>query len=227
MVNDDVRLTGVGRSGTTFISLILKEIDSFEKDSCRTTDNIYFFSDWTDHGVKSGNVIITYRDFRDILVSRWKLIYFSLQDQYDEYLNQKMTKDQIDRELEIMRRQMDAIDTTVKMPGNNILLLQYEKFYCNFDYIFKKLSKYLDYNFSDTLKKRIIDNCSIESNIIKMKKQINFSKWSGEDHIHGHHISYEKGRSVWETYIPKELHNYATEQLKDDLMKWNYYRTLL
>jgi len=60
-----------------------------------------------------------------------------------------------------------------------------------------------------------------DTNLKKIAKLTNFDSCDG-DHFHGDHISPDRGKSIWEKYIPAEFHNYITEELSDDLKKWGY-----
>lgn len=89
---------------------------------------------------------------------------------------------------------------------SNALIMKYENFYQDWDYIFSKIEGFLQIKISDNLKKECIDNFSIEQVEKKSKALGSFSNYDKNDFIHGKHISEYKGKvGHGEEYLPAEL----------------------
>ena len=74
----NLALTGVGRSGTTWLVQVFKHLHS---------KGLINFIEGNFHGYHpssyGGHVVIPIRDLRDVLVSRWRVV-LSLEDRYAE-----------------------------------------------------------------------------------------------------------------------------------------------
>lgn len=209
----DVR--GVGRSGTTLIHQVLSLIDP---------ENLSSQSKVHSNDLRSKEVIICVRDFRDILVSRWRVQTLSRQHRHAEFNNRQMTKKEIDTILfnGHMRKQMENMDEIRKV-APKLLILHYEKFLENFVWLFDELESFLGMKINN--RDEIINECNIDANLKRIVNFTNFKIIETTHQFHGHHISPQKGRSVWRDKIPNELHTYITDQLKADLIKWGYYNS--
>jgi len=206
----DVDIRGVGRSGTTVMTQIVDMINGIN-----TTNRGKVHS----NKVNSSHVIITVRDFRDIVVSRWRTD-LSHNNRHHIYNMRKMVKEEIDEILfpeGSMRSQMKDINS---IKSEHLLILHYERFFRDFAWLFKQLESFLDIYIGN--RSEIIRTCNIDANLEITKTQKHFGDFDQKTHYHGDHISPQKGRSVWREKIPAELHGYITEQLKDNLEKWEY-----
>jgi len=80
--------------------------------------------------------------------------------------------------------------------GFNVLVLKYESFVNDFDYLFNEIEKYFDIEIFNEDKINIIECFSKESVISHIKKYHHFGKWDTETGFHGKHINLEKNEDV-------------------------------
>ena len=82
-----------------------------------------------------------------------------------------------------------------KLDNNNCLILYYEKFDENYNYIFETLENKLEIKISDENKQEILSNFSIDSVIKFTSKYLSFNKFDRKTQLHGNHISNYKGKT--------------------------------
>lgn len=206
MIKDliSIRLTGVGRSGTTYLKQILTYLNNIELQFALNSHHDYVEK-------SNGYILIPCRDLRDIMVSRWRII-LSEENRYNEVEERLMTKEEIDRELEdnsTMIHQFRGIISTINNWGENAILLDYHKFLNNPKYILSKISnivgKDLEYYVEE------LEEFSFSKNKKISEKYNNFLTWGGVG-IHGHHC-YKGEVGGWKKYIPNEYHDYVYNKL--------------
>lgn len=193
MKNVDIIQFGIYRSGSTLIYQYLK----------------YLFPDkkvLKVHQFVNGNVptVITVRDYKDCIVSLWRA------EKGIKIGKDYMTKEDID-----LYSQKFCIFPLIiekyEFAKDKVLILNYENFFNNFDYLHDKIEKYFNIKISNEKRKILEKLCSIETNKKRQKRFDTFEKY-GKHGIHGNHI--HTGKSIWKDVVPKELHNYFIEKCK-------------
>lgn len=208
---------GVGRTGTTLILMILNRV--FEDIEIRYSHhhipNIEKYKD-------TWYVVGTMRDWRDVLVSRWRIL-LSIKDRYSEIDKRTMSHDEVKFQLDKHGTMMGQLYNMNKMAKsyNNMLWLKYEDFYTNYEHIFWKLETYFGIKISPEKRKIIIEETNIEQNKKRSSKFANFDEYDLDTHIHGHHI-YKGESEGWKKMIREDDWDYVNDRLYSFLTKWGY-----
>lgn len=206
---DVPRLYGLPRSGGTFIYNIL----NYLFNGCIQSQSHHY-------NLIDSKTIATYRDFRDCAVSWWR-VEMGRFDEVDKM--KKASFNDVEKYLDLTKRSISSHLNKYKKkyPPHQILYMQYEKFYNNFDYIFEKFENFLELKISE--KDRIIvkREFNLKSNKKRARKFKDFSTWREKYHIHGHHI-FTGEVGTWKKIINLNDHNAITEYLYNELKEWGY-----
>ncbi len=187
------------RSGSTLVYNILREFSNVRK-----THNI---------SVKNGQLyVITYRHPYNCIISSLlrnekKINSLNIKSEISEYLKNG-GKDLLENDL----------------LKKNILLLQYEEFFNNYEVIYNKLENFLNINIDENKKNELSKKYHI-TNVKKMtNKYKTFKEYDKTTHLHGKHISeydgqtdYKKILSENDIYVLKE-----NKSLNEIIKKFNY-----
>jgi len=187
------------RSGSTLVYNILREFSNVRK-----THNI---------SVKNGQLyVITYRHPYNCIISSLlrnekKINSLNIKSEISEYLKNG-GKDLLENDL----------------LKKNILLLQYEEFFNNYEVIYNKLENFLNINIDENKKIELSKKYHI-TNVKKMtNKYKTFKEYDKTTHLHGKHISeydgqtdYKKILSENDIYVLKE-----NKSLNEIIKKFNY-----
>ena len=155
-----------GRSGSTFITQILKHL--YEQDGQHNVQATHSYVD-----TEGKKVVLTIRDFRDVMVSWWRTHTNLTAKDLDA--GRKMTSEEVD---DFLGRMLGQIEILNKMDDNNPvrLIMRYDKFYPNnFDYIFSYFDTFFG-EISEEDKKAIRDKFSFNKNIERQKKYKHFGE---------------------------------------------------
>lgn len=87
---------------------------------------------------------------------------------------------------------------------DNVLILKYEEFQNDFEYIFEKLEKFFSIEIKIELRNEIIHEFNIDKVKEKQSNLKNFSQYDKISHIHGNHISEYNGKSYYEKLLDRE-----------------------
>jgi len=167
-----------------------------------------------------GNVISSYRDFRDSILSSWRtrVEFDTVEDlqqcTFDDPLLKADIKLWEDHVIPILNKYRDHF-------GDNILLLQYEKFVNDFDYIFDRLEPFLGIDIPNSTRNEIKETCSIDA---MRKVQRRFStneKYDYKTQIHGYHIFTGKP-GTWKDLLVERDHDKLTKRFASQLKDWGY-----
>jgi len=227
------------RSGSTLLKQIMSEIFDYQK--------ILYFYKWPRFKLFNppqachSPIIMTYRDFRDVILStrRMRLSMHGLTK--EESFRHLPTKKEIlllaEREVIPQINGFEAVSTMAK---DRILMLRYEDFYGNYDHIFDKFESFFNSeSYSEILKhhdhhnglqispdmrKRLKLKFSFENNFKKTEAHKNFRSWDTNTKsglsLHGDHMN----SGVLEEWrgLPNDLSSYMTEILYPYLQRWGY-----
>ena len=187
------------RSGSTLVYNILREFSNVRK-----THNI---------SVKNGQLyVITYRHPYNCIIS--SLL------RNEKKINSLNIKSEISEYLKNGGKNLLENDLLKK----NILLLQYEEFFNNYEVIYNKLENFLNINIDENKKIELSKKYHI-TNVKKMtNKYKTFKEYDKTTHLHVKHISeydgqtdYKKILSENDIYVLKE-----NKSLNEIIKKFNY-----
>lgn len=203
---DTITIYSVGRSGSTLIRQVVEELFP-NADVLSSHDTVN----------EDTKLIIVYRDFRDVLVSHWRVHedidldmlkngYKAPEYELDKYINT------------ILKRIETGLNVLAKR--SNVLLLKYELFYNNFNYIFDKIEKHFDVNITEENREQIEKKYNIQSNKKRQQKFSSFKDWDDKG-IHGLHI-YKGEINSWENIVHDSYKDKMNKIMYPHLEKWGY-----
>lgn len=103
---------------------------------------------------------------------------------------------------------------------NNVVLLKYELFLNDFDYIFTNIEKSKDLKIDEELKLKIKEKFCLKTVSNEIKKFDSFKQYDKKTHWHGKHISIDNGASFRFTkYFTKKQINLINDTLSKKLGK--------
>lgn len=201
--------TSPGRCGSTLISQILRDLFGYE--NVVATDMLI-----GEHHDR--RVVITHRDFRQALVSHWRVR--CIQDDGTLEEGRKMTRKEVLEYIYKTRRLCGFMDKNAD-DNPHALIMAYDKFYNNYEYIYDEFEKYFDIELPREERDRLTAEYSLEKNKERASKMTGFSKYD-DSMIHGRHI-YKDGKSSWKDYLDsEELVDSITIALMPHLKRWGY-----
>ena len=182
------------RSGSTLVYNLLREIFPKKKIFKVHTLRIMCYE---------LNVVGTYRHPLDCIAS--SIIRY----------NKKPTEEEIQRQIKIFNQPLHNLLTSKKM--SNVLLLKYERFLNDFEYIFDNFEKFFEIKITEDQRKNLTDEYKIE-NVEKKLSGGGFAEMDKKTQLHGNHISKYKGASGYYNDF------FSIEQI--DFLKKSYFEIL-
>jgi hypothetical protein len=205
----DIIQFGPYRSGSTFMFQYLKQLFP-DKKILKL------------HGYDKTDVpvVITVRDFRDCVASYWRIEYplkigggkkieigktFMTEEDIDFYSKPYFMQDKILHQY---------------LVSHKVVVLQYEKFFDNFEYLHDRISNFFDIHIDGSRRANLELSCSLKHNKKFQEKYDNFESYDLDNGIHGDHIF--TGMSIWNEVVPDNLKKYYNDKLQTLLNNWNY-----
>lgn len=199
----------VPRSGSTLIWNITKDI--FPNNLIKKEHQLNKID------LINNKYVVTIRDPRDSLAS--VLMVNELTINKENIIN--MFKNHLEKPLNDL---INLIDIIQQKEVNNLLILQYELFFNDFDYIFNKLELFFKITVDQDKRQNIIKKYNINEVDKIAKKYKKFSNYNRQNHIHGRHISSYKGRpSTWLEVIPEGNHSLVNSITEKYIKKLNNF----
>lgn len=200
MIDKRISQFSVPRSGSSLISTILKKIFKEVKHY---------------HEYDGGVSVVIYRDFRDSLLSYYRVVN-NIKD--DFFITEKKEIDEIINNPRFIQP-INDLHKYKKRKG--ILFLKYEDFFSNekkndFDFIFDRIENHFSINIPNEIKNDLIENHNIINNAKNIEMGINNNYTYGKIHINKGEVG------LWKKYITPNLHDYYMERLKEHLKLWDY-----
>lgn len=174
-------------------------------------------------------VVATVRDFRDIVCT------------YLARTNMAVSRENIDRlvssvaQAEGVFAELDLVTDTWKEADGKILWMRYEDFFNNYDYIFERVTGFLQRPISAEEKREVVARFNHESNRARAQKAASLTAvdedkdWLEMEYhsyvvggINAKHITSDGTPGKWRRIIPEDLHDYVTELLLEPLEKFAY-----
>lgn len=103
----------------------------------------------------------------------------------------------------------------------DVLVLDYRKFFCNLDYLMDELERFLEIDITAAKRSEIHKRFSLNSNKSISKKMNNWNQMDTESGIHGRHIGTGEPES-WKTFFTTELHEFVTELMLSELTAYGW-----
>jgi hypothetical protein len=205
---DKIIQFSIPRSGSTFVTQILKDL--LPKIKIMKVHNCV-----KERGVK---VVVTIRDFRDVLTSNWRVMnnitFKELSD------GRKPTDEEIKIEINRTIFFIEELHKMIDYYGDQMTILKYKNFYKNHDYLYDRLEGYLAINISIELRQELSEKYGIKANRERADKLDSFRNWDSSG-IHGNHIF--KGEvGGWKEIIKSPHHAMINDSLQNYLERWKY-----
>ena len=207
-----LKLYGVPRSGGTLVYNIVRELLSGKATIEPQTHS--FFDD-------SEKAIITYRDFRDCVVSSWRV-----GNHFDSPERRKLANySDLTKTINDYKRQVaeHLNQFKNKRSPDKTLYLKYEDWVNNYDFLFGSLQDFLEIDVSKKQRQRLRSQYSREE-VKKQTKKLETEGFDAYDkltHFHGHHI-YTGRPGTWKELVWPWDHEKLTNALKNELESWDY-----
>lgn len=186
---EPIVVNSLGRSGSGLIARISKQLGY---GFCLGVGN---------QGGIGNRHILVIRNWNDVLVSHWKT-QMSDDKRFDKISSSKPTAE----ELDIIVTRLEGIHIKlIEIYTPKTLVLYYEKFYNNYDYIYDHLEIFLDIHIDKEKRDEITSKVSREATK-KIQKGFKMFHEKTDEHIHGHHISLDEGLPCsWKKYLDFDL----------------------
>lgn len=200
------------RSGSTLITQVLKKL--FPNAKVHKTHTFQ-------RNVECP-IVVAYRDFRDVMVSGWRVHKDIPLEDLDN--GRIMEADEIETYLDVVVNRIRVLNKMRGTYSDNLTTLQYERFIDDYDYIFNELEVFFNTSFSDELRQDIKQYSSLETNTKRAEKFKSFhnGNWDKKTLIHGLHI-YKKGQpGIWKQLVPESKHESVNSRLAKYLEQWGY-----
>lgn len=225
---------GIERTGTTLVFQIIRHV---VKDRYAIRKAHDYKKDLIN---PSTVVLATCRDFRDVLVSLWRIylkreriggqwnpMILSKEDR-SSYINSncgeinvKIDRSSIFKWADYINKTIRHIETYKRELQDRCEIIKYEDFRDNFEIIYQAIEKLTGLKIDDEQKKFCAENFNIKKNKDIAKKMKHFGEYDTVSLIHGDHI--RKGIvGDWKNFVKPEDENYITEILRPSLEKWGY-----
>jgi hypothetical protein len=213
------RLFGVPRSGGTLIYNIVKSL--YGPGLVTPQRHNYFKVNG-----ETEKTIVVYRDFRDSIVSQWRVMAAGFDEEEDAVLmHPARVAQDCNGQLKVVADLDKFKEDTLR--GRNILFLKYEDFFrseistVNFDFIFSELKDFLDINIDEERQSYIVETFSFKNQKKETKRYENFHSWDEETGVHGHHL-YKGKEGTWRELVAPEHHFIFEKLLGNSLRRWGY-----
>lgn len=215
-----IEVKGVGRTGSTLLWLIVRDlINTFKvipgveiKD--KRSVSVHSYSSIP----LNTTCLVSYRDPRNTLLSRIRIT-----KNLKTINTGLITKEDVLRELEensTFTKQLREIHQLCKEFKDRVLLIKYESFHNNFDYLIDLLEQRFNIKVNKSVRQELKDRYSKDSIIKIQSTHDSFNKYDRETHIHGFHVS--KSTVRWQELIPIELHSLVNSKLKPFILFYGY-----
>lgn len=208
------------RSGSTFIYQVLEQL--FSRDDVETSHD--------DRNLNGRHLVITIRDFRDVLASHWRIWYAK----FDADMNviNTPTSQEI---MATIRTVKERIVQLNKFCEKNIdyektLILDYGDYFGDYDYLFAELEEFFSIEIDRDKRLDIISKTNID---VKRKQQLEipildkeriFDNWVDKRDVHANHIHPKLNpiEGYWKQVFHEEFHEMINKELMEELEKWGY-----
>lgn len=213
-----IRILAQPRSGSTFLLNVFREI--FGKESVVTNHRLAT--------VRNPNVII-YRDIRDSVLSLARVhSKMKSKELLPVPLEAIQTEKGIDEILNFynIKYLLSSSDECIsQLKRSNVLILRYEDFYGNYEYLFDKIENYFKIKIETKQRDKIIQSTNIDHFKKIQEDMPDFTTFDKLTMIHGNHI-YKGEIGGWSSFITdSKIQGYYTRKLHKQLKGLGYLRS--
>lgn len=136
--------------------------------------------------------VITERDNLETFLSWYKYV-----NNFDlEFFKKECAKDDFFEKarqaVPNFKKNLEDLNNVKSHYKGPILILQYEKFWNDYDYIFGQFEKFFKITLNDEIKNKIKNTTNRKTNISIQKQMKSAAEHDVKTHIHGNHISFAK-----------------------------------
>lgn len=157
-------------------------------------------------------VIIPNRDFRSALASQMRK---------RGIVPTNITITKIYQDLFLVMYRERHKYTTMFPNKEDVLILDYRKFFNNLDYLMNELERFLEINITIVQRSEIHQKFSLDANRKIAKRMNNWNQMDTESGIHGRHIGTGEPES-WKTFFPPKLHEFVTKIMWSELITYGW-----
>jgi len=180
------------RSGSTFVTQIMKEL----------LPNIKVMKIHKCFKERGTKVVVTIRDFRDILASNWRVLNNITFDELS--VGRKITDAELKIEMDRTIYFVEELHKMVNYYGDQMSILKYEEFYNNHNFLYDALESCLSVNVSTELRQNLSEKYGMKANRERADKLDGFRKWDSSG-IHGNHV-YKGEVGTWRKMVQNNHH---------------------
>jgi hypothetical protein len=197
MRENNIVLFSAGRTGSTYIWQILKEIFPNTHKAHEKEMREGFFD-------KKYDCVLTQRNKVDSYLSRLKAVYCNGDN--EEFLNKIKDTSFLFSSVEKYKDELNYVDYVKRIYEGRILVLDYDKFFDNSDFVFNCLEKFFGIDI-DVKERFVIDKKT--NRLANLKIQKNFQNFKTQDEE-----SMIKGSHIW-----SDKDDYSRDLLTEDTHK--------
>jgi hypothetical protein len=103
----------------------------------------------------------------------------------------------------------------------DILILEYSRYFNNLNYVISKLKNFLEIEITNEQKKFINEEFSIEANKKIVQTMQSWSQVDTTSGIHGQHIGNGRPDS-WKTFFPNDIHDFVNNLMEPHLEEFDF-----
>ncbi len=162
-------------------------------------------------------MIVPYRDFRSVLVSHWRTSAGVSMEELGR--GRKMSKEEISHYTNVIVDKVAVMEDNLRR-NEHALVLKYEEFFNNFEFLFNEIGSYLNRPYNKIQRKELDEKLSINANRKLAEKISTFEQWD-RDGTNGNHVWTGEVNS-WRSLVAAEDHKMFNSGLKDVLKRWGY-----
>jgi hypothetical protein len=177
-LNKKILVYSAGRTGSTLVWQCLRELFS-EVKKIHPREMVDFLSDSID-------CVIVERDPVPSFLSYVRCEVFK--GDLKEFLN-SIGKTNIDEYLMRYRALLYCVAYIKKKYKGRILLLDYNKFNNNYEYLFTQFENFFNISIGESDREKIIKKTNRDCNAKIQSNLTDFESWDSDSQIHGHHIA--------------------------------------
>lgn len=166
-----------------------------------------------------GPLVITVRDFRDVVVSHWRI--------WDEALGRDLTEKTLNSAMVRTDLQLEQL-AVVKAKVPDAVIWRYEDHYNNPEELCRFICRVCDTDLTDSDRDTIADICDPDAatalaDAVPRLGHRPFRNFDEDTRIHADHLGPAKGKpGHWKAVVPSLLRPGLTSHYRTQLLDWGY-----
>ena len=223
MIDKEVLVFSASRTGSTFVWQCL----------CKIFTKVHKHHDGQGSHLfqKKLPCIITERDRVESFVSRMRVLRFKDEsnkvflDNINKFLHTLLNNNILQKDVDDYYLELHTVEYLKAAYSGELLVLKYEDFFNNYDFIFDQFEKFFKAPIATSTKDLIVRDTNLSANQNRQRKFENFNSHCKDSLIHGKHILSGEP-NFYKNYIDPEmynrLHNMLWEKNEDWKKLYNY-----